>query len=87
MLLQKRKQFLCFLRPDAGAQKDQKRREALEQKRQQDLEYAQQVLSQQLQQEGGAEMDSLVTNVKKFIKNYGKGNSRKQGLNEIPKWP
>lgn len=42
------------------------------QKRQQDLEYAQQVLSQQLQQEGGAEMDSLVTNVKKFIKNYGK---------------
>lgn len=42
------------------------------QKRQQQLEYAQQALSQQLQQEGGAEMDSLVTNVKKFIKNYGK---------------
>lgn len=42
------------------------------QKRQQQLEYAQQALSQQLQQEGGTEMDSLVTNVKKFIKNYGK---------------
>ncbi|TDD99894.1 OmpH family outer membrane protein [Flavobacterium cellulosilyticum] len=42
------------------------------QKRQQQLEYAQQALSQQLQQEGGAEMDSLVLNVKKFIKNYGK---------------
>jgi outer membrane protein len=42
------------------------------QKRQQDLEYAQQVLSQQLQQEGGKEMDSLVSKVKKFIKTYGK---------------
>jgi outer membrane protein len=38
------------------------------------LEYAQQALSQQLQQEGGAEMDSLVSNVKKYIKTYGKEN-------------
>jgi outer membrane protein len=44
------------------------------QKRQQQLEYAQQALSQQLQQEGGAEMDSLVSNVKKYIKTYGKEN-------------
>jgi outer membrane protein len=42
------------------------------QKREQQLSYAQQALSQQLQQEGGAEMDSLVTGVKKFIKAYGK---------------
>lgn len=42
------------------------------QKREQQLGYAQQALAQQLQQESGAEMDSLVTGVKKFIKNYGK---------------
>ena len=42
------------------------------QKREQQLSYAQQALSQQLQQEGGAEMDSLVSGVKKFIKAYGK---------------
>ncbi|MBA4276781.1 OmpH family outer membrane protein [Flavobacterium sp.] len=42
------------------------------QKREQQLSYAQQALSQQLQQEGGAEMDSLITGVKKFIKDYGK---------------
>lgn len=42
------------------------------QKKEQQLSYAQQALSQQLQQEGGAEMDSLVTGVKKFIKAYGK---------------
>jgi outer membrane protein len=29
-------------------------------------------LAQQLQQQGGAEMDSLVLGVKKFIKSYGK---------------
>lgn len=34
--------------------------------------YAQQQLSQQLQQESGKEMDSLVSGVKKFIKAYGK---------------
>jgi outer membrane protein len=42
------------------------------QKREQQLSYAQQALSQQLQQESGAEMDSLVSGVKKFIKAYGK---------------
>jgi outer membrane protein len=42
------------------------------QKREQQLSYAQQALSQQLQQESGAEMDTLVTGVKEFIKAYGK---------------
>ncbi len=42
------------------------------QRREQQLAQAQQALSQQLQQEGGTEMDSLVTNVKKTIKAYGK---------------
>jgi outer membrane protein len=42
------------------------------QKREQQLAQAQQALSQQLQQEGGVEMDSLVSNVKKAIKAYGK---------------
>ncbi|MBX9806648.1 MAG: OmpH family outer membrane protein [Flavobacteriaceae bacterium] len=42
------------------------------QRREQQLGQAQQALSQQLQQEGGVEMDSLVANVKKTIKAYGK---------------
>ena len=42
------------------------------QKREQQLSYAQQALSQELQQESGKEMDSLVSGVKKFIKSYGK---------------
>src|SRR6187402_940060 len=42
------------------------------QKREQQLGYAQQALSQQLQQEGSIEMDSLITGVKKIIKDYGK---------------
>jgi outer membrane protein len=42
------------------------------QKREQQLQYAQQSMVQQLQQEMGVEMDTLVTSVKKFIKNYGK---------------
>jgi len=42
------------------------------QKREQQLSYAQQALAQQLQQESGKEMDSLVNGVKKFIKDYGK---------------
>ena len=42
------------------------------QKREQQLSYAQQALSQELQQESGKEMDSLVSGVKKFIKAYGK---------------
>ncbi|MBW1657401.1 OmpH family outer membrane protein [Flavobacterium quisquiliarum] len=44
------------------------------QKREQQLGYAQQALAQQLQQESGVEMDSLVSGVKKFIKDYGKKN-------------
>ncbi|PWA06928.1 OmpH family outer membrane protein [Flavobacterium psychrotolerans] len=42
------------------------------QKREQQLSYAQQAMIQQLQQESGVEMDTLVKNVKKFIKGYGK---------------
>ena len=42
------------------------------QKREQQLQYAQQSMVQQLQQEMGVEMDTLVSSVKKFIKNYGK---------------
>ncbi|WP_281336787.1 OmpH family outer membrane protein [Flavobacterium eburneipallidum] len=42
------------------------------QRREQQLAQAQQMLAQQLQQEAGTEMDSLVTGVKKFIKDYGK---------------
>ncbi len=44
------------------------------QRREQQLAQAQQALAQQLQQEGGTEMDSLVSNVKKTIKAYGKEN-------------
>lgn len=42
------------------------------QKREQQLQYAQQSIAQQLQQESGVEMDSVVSGVKKFIKTYGK---------------
>ncbi len=42
------------------------------QKREQQLTYAQQAMLQQLQRESGAEMDSLVTSVRKYIKEYGK---------------
>lgn len=42
------------------------------QRREQQLSQEQQALSQKLQQEGGAEMDSLVAGVKKVIKEYGK---------------
>ena len=42
------------------------------QKREQQLSYAQQAILEQLQQESGVEMDTLVSNVKKFIKDYGK---------------
>lgn len=44
------------------------------QKREQQLSYAQQAMVQQLQQESAVEMDSLVKDVKKFIKDYGKQN-------------
>lgn len=42
------------------------------QKREQQLSYAQQAMLQQLQQESGAEMDTLVKGIKSFIKDYGK---------------
>jgi outer membrane protein len=42
------------------------------QKKEQELSYAQQAMIQQLQQESGVEMDTLVKEVKKFIKGYGK---------------
>jgi outer membrane protein len=42
------------------------------QKREQELNYAQQAMLQQLQQESGAEMDSLVKGYRKVIKDYGK---------------
>lgn len=42
------------------------------QKKEQQLNYAQQAMIQQLQQESGAEMDTLVKKVKKIIKDYGK---------------
>lgn len=42
------------------------------QRREQQLGQAQQALAQQLQHEGGTEMDSLVANVKRTIKAYGK---------------
>ena len=42
------------------------------QQKEQELSYAQEAMLRQLQQESGAEMDSLVKNVKKFIKDYGK---------------
>lgn len=44
------------------------------QKKQEQLQYAQQGIAQQLQQESGAEMDTVVKSVKKFIKEYGKQN-------------
>lgn len=44
------------------------------QKKEQQLSYAQQALSQELQQTSSAEMDTLVKSVKQFIKDYGKKN-------------
>jgi outer membrane protein len=40
--------------------------------REEQLGYAQQAMLQQLQKESGTEMDSLVSNMKRFIKEYGK---------------
>jgi outer membrane protein len=58
----------------ANGQQWAQQRGAELQKREQQLGYAQQALSQQLQQESGVEMDSLISGVKKFIKDYGKKN-------------
>lgn len=44
------------------------------QKKEQQLQYAQQAMGQQLQQEGAVERDSIVTKVRKYIKEYGKKN-------------
>lgn len=41
-------------------------------RREQQLGYAQQAMLQQLQQESGAEMDTMVKSIKAFIKDYGK---------------
>ncbi len=56
----------------ANGQEWAQKRGAELQKREQQLGYAQQALAQQLQQASGAEMDTLVKGVKKFIKDYGK---------------
>lgn len=42
------------------------------QEREQRLAYTQQAMLQQLQEESGKEMDSLVKEIKDFIKEYGK---------------
>lgn len=44
------------------------------QQRQEKLQYAEQGLAQQLQQEMGVESDSMVNKVKRFVKDYGKKN-------------
>lgn len=56
----------------ANGQEWAQKRGAELQKREQQLGYAQQALAQQLQQASGAEMDTLIKGVKKFIKDYGK---------------
>lgn len=56
----------------ANGQEWAQKRGAELQKREQQLGYAQQALAQQLQQSSGAEMDTLVKGVKKFIQDYGK---------------
>ncbi|MFT3794491.1 OmpH family outer membrane protein [Flavobacterium sp.] len=43
-------------------------------KREQQLSYAQEAMLRQLRQEQGVEADSMVSKVKKFIKDYGKKN-------------
>ncbi len=42
------------------------------QQRQQEIQYAEQMISQQIQGEHGVEMDSLVSRYRKIIKDYGK---------------
>lgn len=44
------------------------------QKKEQQLTYAQQAMGQQLQQEAAVERDSVVSKVRKYIKEYGKKN-------------
>lgn len=58
----------------ANGQEWAQRKGAELQKREQQLQYAQQAMGQQLQQESSVERDSIVTKVRKFIKDYGKKN-------------
>ncbi len=66
-----------------GQEWAQKNGAALQQ-RQEKLQMAEQGLARQLQQEMGVESDSMISNVKKFIKTYGKekGYSYIYGTNE-----
>lgn len=56
----------------ANGQEWAQRKGAELQKREQQLGYAQQAMIQQLQEESGAELDTLIKSVKKFIQDYGK---------------
>lgn len=58
----------------ANGQEWAQRKGAELQKREQQLQYAQQAMGQQLQQESSVERDSIVTKVRKYIKDYGKKN-------------
>jgi outer membrane protein len=62
--------MLQFSKSSTSERSEWAQKKELNAKRQQ-LSYAQQALSQQLQQEKGTEMDTLVSGVKKFIKAYG----------------
>lgn len=66
-----------------GQEWAQKNGAALQQ-RQEKLQMAEQGLARQLQQEMGVESDSMISNVKKFIKSYGKekGYTYIYGTNE-----
>lgn len=44
------------------------------QRKEQELSYAQEAMMRQLQTESGKEMDSMVKDVKKFVKDFGKKN-------------
>lgn len=58
----------------ANGQEWAQRKGAELQKREQQLQYAQQAMGQQLQQESSVERDSIVVKVRKYIKDYGKKN-------------
>jgi len=58
----------------ANGQEWAQRKGAELQKKEQQLTYAQQAMSQQLQQEAAVERDSVVSKVRKYIKEYGKKN-------------
>ena len=58
----------------ANGQEWAQRKGAELQKKEQQLTYAQHAMSQQLQQEAAVERDSVVSKVRKYIKEYGKKN-------------